>query len=143
MRDYLNQNFKGSRDSHIWKDLWTQGQQIDFALARVGAYGDLALHQALATDDMLELGLRRIAAYIYEERTRDATGALVMQGVAPPGSSVDIAPSWLVSESTLHSKFEHQRDERVAAARQRNSKGKKGDKGEGKGGKAPKWGDNK
>ena len=64
-----------------------------------------------------------------------------MQGVAPPGASVDIAPSWLVSESTLHSKYEHQRDERVAAAR--NRKGKKGDKGDGKGGKAPKWGDNK
>ena len=58
-----------------------------------------------------------------------------MQGVAPPGASVDIAPAWLVSESTLHSKYEHQRDERVAAARQRNwNKDKdKGKKGKGKG----------
>jgi hypothetical protein len=33
--------------------------------------------------------------------------------VAPPGSQVDIAPSWLVTEATAHSKAEHQRAERA------------------------------
>ena len=135
VRDYLNQSYKGGRDDHVWKDLWTQGPQIDFLVARAAVHGDLGIQRALASDDTLELGLRRIAAYVYEQRTRDTTGALVMQGVAPPGASVDIAPAWLVSESTLHSKYEHQRDERVAAARQRNwHKDKdKGKKGKGKG----------
>jgi hypothetical protein len=57
----------------------------------------------------------------------------------------DVAPEWLISSATTHSKMEHQRDERVntmtkrqhqGAANSGNDSGKggKGDKG-GKGGK--------
>ena len=36
-----------------------------------------------------------------------------MLAVAPPGAGTDIAPTWLVPDATVHSKTEHQRDERV------------------------------
>ena len=78
---------------------------------------------------------------IYQERTKDKTGALIIQGSVPPGSRRDVTPSWLVAEASLHNKNEHQRNERVAQdLRHRPSSGQ-GDEGgkSGKGGKG-KWG---
>ena len=50
---------------------------------------------------------------MYEKRSGDTTGAAHMLAIQPPGLDVDLAPTWLVSEATLHSKNEHQRSERV------------------------------
>ena len=53
-----------------------------------------------------------------------------MLATVPPGSMVDIAPSWLVEQVTATLRADHQRSERVAAARKRrpgNGEGK--DKG--------------
>ena len=68
-----------------------------------------------------------------------------------PGMQSDVAPSWMVSEATIHSKVEHQRNERVKQSRktdgdgQGGGKGKKGDgkgkKGDGKGKKGAPEGD--
>ena len=59
-----------------------------------------------------------------------------MLATVPPGSMVDIAPSWLVDRATATSKADHQRSERVAAARKRRpGKGEGKDKGKPKGGK--------
>ena len=76
----------------------------------------------LASDDALELHLRRLASYVYEMRTKDKVGAAAMLAVRPPGSSADLAPTWLVSEATAHSKAEYQRDERVSSAWKRDSR---------------------
>ena len=63
-----------------------------------------------------------------------------MRAVTAPGSGVDIAPNWLITEATTHSKQEYQRAERVSNELRRRGKGDKGDKG-GKGGKGKKKGE--
>ena len=135
-RDYLMQNFVGNRDGPVWTDLWTLASTIDFKLE--GAQSEEARNAILASDDVVEMGLRRLAAFIYERRTRDSVGAAHMLAVTAPGSSVDIAPQWLVSSATTHSKAEFQRDERAAQIRKRGKgRGKGKDKGKGDGGAAP------
>jgi len=92
----------------------------------------------LATSDLLEIGMRRLASYVFEKRTGDARGASHMLALAAPGSATDIAPTWLVSEATLHSKSEHQRDERVYSAQRRGQgrgRGQGDHQGRGGGGK--------
>ena len=83
----------------------------------------------LATDDQLEMKLRRLASYVYGNRTGDKIGAASMLAVQPPGAGLDLAPTWLVAEATQHSKNEHQREERVHKAPGRGRGGK--DKGKG------------
>ena len=91
----------------------------------------------LQSDVSIELALRRLSSHVYYSRTKDRTGATHMLGVVPPGTATDLAPSWLVSDVTVFSKTEHQRDERVAAAasiRQRYAQDPgKGDKDKGRG----------
>ena len=94
----------------------------------------------LATDDYLEIGLRRLASYVYETRTKDATGARQMLALMAPGASVDIAPSWMVTDATAHSKAEYQRDERVSFAASRREGGAGGRGGKGKKGKGDRGG---
>ena len=88
------------------------------------------------TSDTLELGLRRVASYTYIARTGDTTGGVRMLGVVTPGTSVHIAPGWMVKEVTGHSKTEYYRDGRVASLRRRATgapKGKVDPEGRGKG----------
>eukprot|EP00959_Pyramimonas_sp_CCMP1952_P253906 5304602-Pyramimonas_sp.AAC.1 len=91
----------------------------------------------LNTNDNVEIGLRHLSAYVYESRTHDKAGAARLRAVTAPGSGIDIAPGWLITEATTHSKMEHQRAERVSAElRRRNGgKGKDKDKGRGRGDK--------
>ena len=61
-----------------------------------------------------------------------------------PGMQSDVAPSWMVSEATIHSKVEHQRNERVKQSRKNVGSGQgrgKGKKGDGKGKKGAPQGD--
>ena len=129
VRDWLCQRYQGSRSSPVWTDLWTMASSIDFGLA--GANTEMDVVTRLGTSDVMELHLRRLAAYIYEHRTGDKTGAQHMLGASPPGGSTDVAPTWMVAGATQHSKMEHQRDERVHWSQVRSRKGK----GDGKGGK--------
>ena len=143
MRDWIVQRYQGSRTSPVWTDLWTFATSIDFRFR--DCKNDLEIMQVLATDDMMEIGLRRLAAFIYEQRSGDRVGAAHMLGTAPPGGSSDVAPTWMVTSATAHSKTEFQRRERAESeARQRKKKGdgkgdgkdkdRKGPKGGGRGG---------
>ena len=137
VRDWLSQRYSGSRTSSVWTDLWTLAASVDFGLRT--ARSEREVLETLGQNDVMELALRRLAAYMYESRTGDRVGAAHMLGTAPPGTDSDVAPTWLVSDATAHSKAEYQRAERAQAAfRQRRGKGKgregKGDKGKGKGG---------
>ena len=76
----------------------------------------MGIRQELAQNDMLELGLRRLASQLYYHRTCDRSGSQAMLGVAPPGAGSDIAPHWLVADATTFNNAEHQRQERVFAA---------------------------
>ena len=90
----------------------------------------MEIPQALAADDAMEIGLRRLAVHCYEQRGGDRAGAMHMPGAAPPGGSADAAPTRRVASATTHSKTKHQRRER-AEAELRSCRKKEGD---GKGG---------
>ena len=138
VRDWIAQRYLGSRSSPVWIDLWTLATSIDFRLRDCGT--DIEIMQVLAVDDMMEIALRRLAAYVYEQRSGDRVGAQHMLGITPPGGSADVAPTWMVSSATTHSKTEHQRRERVEAELRNRSKrekggGRGGDGGRGAGGR--------
>ena len=86
----------------------------------------------MATDDNLEIKLRRLSSFVYETRTGDRVGAASMLAIQPPGAGLDLAPSWLVTDATAHSKAEFQRSERVAKTRSSSDSAGSG-KGGGKG----------
>ena len=94
VRDYLAQNLNGDRTSGTWSDLWTLAVQLDYSIAsahRMG--GDEGVFRSLASSDECEIGLRRLAAFISEDRAHDSVAARIIQGSAPPGAKVDIAPN--------------------------------------------------
>jgi hypothetical protein len=135
-RDWLSQMVpQQARDNVHFVDLWSAATAIDFRLGQEST--DQGLMHALATEDSLEISLRRLASYVYLRRSGDKSGALHMLAVKPPGSSVDIAPEWLVSSATTHSKVEYQREERVKTTNKQQASDKGGPKGGG-GGKDPK-----
>ena len=87
VRDYLSQNFNGDCTSGTWSDLWTLAVQLDYSITashRLG--GDEGVFRLLATSDECEVGLRRLAAYIFEDRTHDSVAARIIQGFAPTGA---------------------------------------------------------
>ena len=92
-------------------DLWQGATSADFALS--GARTDSERYVLLGTDDQLELSLRHLSAHIYLQRTKDYLGAQRIRAIAAPGSGIDVAPEWLITEATTFSKAEHQRSERV------------------------------
>ena len=81
---------------------------------------------------------------VHHRRTGDADAANHMLAVRAPGGDIDIAPSWLVSSGTVHSKAEYQRKERSGGARssgvRKKPEGKAKAKGGGKGKKGGKGG---
>lgn len=104
---------------------------IDFSLGGIST--DVELYQRLNADDKLELALRHLSAHVYEQRTRDYIGGARLRAVAAPGSQIDIAPNWLIGEATLHSKLEHQREDRVQSELRRRQQSKGESKGDSKG----------
>ncbi|CAK0898424.1 unnamed protein product, partial [Prorocentrum cordatum] len=120
-RDWLSQEVTGQRHTAVWTDLWTAATNVDYLLGGCRTQSELLTR--LASDDALELHLRRLASYVYEMRTKDKVGAAAMLAVRPPGSAADLAPTWLVAEATTRSKAEHQRDERVHAASKHDNRG--------------------
>ena len=144
VRQWLQENFRGQKGSTAFTDLWSVAVSVDYAMG--AARTDAERFVVLSTNDQVEIQLRHIAAYIYEARTHDAVGASRIRGIVAPGAQSDLAPTWLVSEATLHSKQEHQRAERVSAELKR--RGNKNDwapdpKGKGKGKKGRGGGDGK
>jgi len=112
VKEWVSDEYKGNRDTDpSWRLLWSSAVQIDFALA--SCTSEAALIQALETDDRLEISLRELSAHFFEARSKDSCAAQVIRGVATPGRSNEITPSWLLTEATVRSKQEHQRDDRT------------------------------
>ena len=82
VRDWLGQNFEGSRRSTEWTDLWNIATRADYALSRAETPSQLAL--ILATDDGVEIDMRRLGAHVYGTRTGDWQGAAAMLAVKAP-----------------------------------------------------------
>ena len=122
MRTWLQQNYTGSKEAAVFTDLWGAACAVGYRLAREGN-DEGRRNMALATDDALEIHLRRLAAWQYERRTGDRQGAVHMLAVRPPGMSADVAPSWMVEDATAHSKMEYQRGERVRTEERRRDQG--------------------
>ena len=92
VRDWLNLNYKGYRKGTEFMDLWNIAVAIDFRLGRCKSTQEET--HALATDDWLDLHLRRSASFIYEARRKDAVGARQVLALQAPGAEQDIAPSF-------------------------------------------------
>ncbi len=90
----------------------------------------------LASDDGIEIKMRRLAALVHLKRSGDMVSATRMLAIKPPGTAVDLAPTWLVEDATAYSKAEYQRSQRVKGGR-----GRGGRKGKGKGEEAGGRGD--
>ena len=118
-RAWLQLELRGVRSGSLWTDLWHVATQVDFILSKASDGAEAM--SWLASDDSLEMMLRRLAAYVYEARTRDKARAAAMLAVRAPGAAVDVAPAWLVQEITTFSKGGHQRDERVTTAARRGA----------------------
>ena len=131
MREWLSQRYKGDRSpkNAEWTDLWNAACEIDFALIR-NRGNEAAM---LASDDGLEIKLRRLASYAHMVRTGDLQCATMFLAIQPPGAETDVAPSWLLDDATLYSKKEHQRSERVAKNKSKGKGKGKGKQGKGKG----------
>ena len=108
IREYLQQQHASVKGSEKWSDLWSLATSLDFQLGQCMTDNDL--FNRLGADDGLEIGLRQIASYVYEKRTKDKVGAQHMLAVAAPGAGRDIAPTWLIGDASAHSRFEHKRD---------------------------------
>ena len=95
--------------------------------------------QLLGTNDIAEIAMRKIAAFVHEKRTGDRDAADAMLAVRPAGGNQDVAPSWLVSEAGIYSQSEFRRRERAKGRhrepQEKGDKGAKGAKGNGKTGK--------
>jgi hypothetical protein len=131
--DWIAQNCSRDKRSDVWIDLWTIASSSDFRVAEASQRGDATVINLLNSDDTIELGFRRLAAYIHEDRPGDHVAGMRMLGVPAPGSKSDVAPNWLLEESGLASKFEHQRDVRVRSRRKGDGrKNGKDDSGPGK-----------
>ena len=72
--------------------MWSIATRADYALSRAETPSQLAL--IFATNDGVEIDMRRFGAHVYETRTGDRQGAALMLAVKAPESHVDIAPGW-------------------------------------------------
>ena len=134
----------GMRDNNpMFQEMFSSATQADFDLAECKT--EFALLQRLATSDNLEITMRKFAAFIYQKRSRDRSGAQHMLGVRAPGSATDVGPDWLIQSATVHSKLENQRSQCANTQSKGAPKGGKdpkggktgNPKGKGRGGKAP------
>ena len=111
VRDFISQLFpQDQRSSQVFTDLFTAASGVDFTLAKQKTEEDILA--TLSSDDLIEMSLRRIAAYLHQKRTGDTSSANHMLAVKPPGLMTDVAPTWLVTEASAHSKQEYQQQER-------------------------------
>eukprot|EP00933_Yihiella_yeosuensis_P061582 TRINITY_DN64400_c0_g1_i1.p2 TRINITY_DN64400_c0_g1~~TRINITY_DN64400_c0_g1_i1.p2 ORF type:complete len:119 (+),score=13.95 TRINITY_DN64400_c0_g1_i1:1596-1952(+) len=87
---------------------------VDFRLAEESTENEKIT--ALTSHYFLEVAMRKMAAFLHLRRTDDQQAANHMLAVSAPGANQDIVPTWLVQESSVHSKLEHQRMERGKAS---------------------------
>jgi hypothetical protein len=129
--DYFPMNAR--QDNPEFEYLFSAATQADFILAR--AKSETELNKILASDDTVELTLRNFSAFVYFKRTKDKTGANFLKGIRIPGVAMDIGPTWLIEQASVHSKVEHQR-----ATWNSSSRGGGADHRGGDGGRRPKGG---
>ncbi len=115
VREWMNANFYGEKSAKNseWLELWNLACEADFALERQAPEHFMSF---LSSDDSMEIKMRRLASYVHLKRSGDLNSATRMLAIKPPGTNMDLAPNWLVDESTSYSKAEHQRRQRVSGS---------------------------
>ena len=93
------------RNTDTFSDWWHLATETDFRLDKCESESDKL--ELLASDDTLELQLRRLAAKAHELRAGDKNAALHMLAISLPGQKRDLALGWLVQDAQIHSKFSH------------------------------------
>ena len=101
MREWVECAFSSAKGSELWIDLWDRAAQIDYELAKFTNDEDLLAF--LASNDIMEMHLRRLASKKYLSRTGDRSGAQHMLALQAPGQQSDVAPTWMVADATTHS----------------------------------------
>ena len=110
VRAYVNSFFdEGQKTSPEFLEWSTLASLVDFRLAKEP--NATAVLAALASDDQLEIPLRKIASGVHLKRTGDKEGAAAMLAVSSRRGD-DIAPTWLVAEAATYSTAEWKRKER-------------------------------
>ena len=109
VNSFFDDNQKTSPEFLEWSTL---ASMVDFRLAKEPSA--TAVLAALASDDQLEIPLRKIAAGVHLKRTGDREGAASMLAVSSRKGD-DIAPTWLVAEAATYSTSEWKRKERGRA----------------------------
>ena len=140
VREWVNQWFPiDKRGDPRYLELFNGAAFVDFEVAKCP--NAQAVMMMLGSADGCEIALRRMAAYVHERRTGDIDSANAMLAIRPAGNSCDIAPHWLVTESSFYSQSEHKRRERARAqgggakGATRDHKGKADGKGKEPGGR--------
>ncbi len=89
-----------SRRSDLWIDLWNLATNVDYLIGRCASPAEET--RLLATNDFIETGMRRLAAYMYEGRSKDTTGARRMLAVQAPGATSTSRPNgwWPMPQCT-------------------------------------------
>ena len=140
LRQWILEQFPiGQRSGQEFGHLFQSCCQADFLLA--DCTSESQLFERLNSSDQLEIILRDVGAFIYERRTGDRVGGSHMRALRIPGANVDILPTWMIQEGTMHSRVEHNRKEVVSAGRNSSDSKGKGQKGTSKG--SPKGGGKK
>ena len=134
VQEWLRQYYHGDRSGNntTWIDLWDVATNIDFKISK--CHNVQEMMQLLATDDNVEIGLRRLAAEEFFQKTGDSVAATEMLANRAPGVASGLAPSWLVTSVATYSKAERQRNERVTAEKRGSGWAKRG-RGDQRGGR--------
>ena len=124
-RDWLN--LSGiSRGTPQFQSLWLVCSQLDFWVERERKATPAGWQEAdwvraqLERNDEMEALLRSLAATVHMGRTGDRDACDRMRALAAPGD--EVAPSWLLDESRIYSKYIHQ--QRAWLHQDRKGKGK-------------------
>ena len=136
VRDWISSFFAADqRSTQTFQQKFEQAAQIDFKIATCRTHAELMA--LLSTDDLLEINLRSLAAWLHFKRTGDTDAADSMLAVRAPGSMMDVAPSWLLTSAANHSSAEFKRKQRSGGKGGSGGKGTLGKDGK-KGGASAK-----
>ena len=140
-REWVALSWPGPKSGPAWTAVWTQCSQVDSFVSEccyfAPEFSDVEAHVdgCLDESDVMEAVLRAIASAVHFRKTSDAEAADRMRGLVAPGD--EIAPPWLIDESTEYSRVLHRQKAYLAASHHRDKTGK-GDKGDGHPNKPPK-----
>ena len=126
LRDIINDHFPPAArlGSSEYLELLNLATSIDF-LVHKHKHSAAHLMQALATDDAVEIGLRRISAWLHEKGTGDKAAAQSMLAVQPRGQYANAATGWLLEQSQFPSQADPKTQDRGTAARGPGDEGRK------------------